>query len=172
MTNGPTVADFGSAALRYFEPYVRAVEYACSREGRTANVITPDGRVGLFGLTREEHQGVADRYGFGRVSAERLLGSRPLQTQLASSLLSEYYRRGIRAAWGREPDERIPSAVEDATRAFLADRAAAAVVVERAYARDDDAFVGAVFAGMGLERIRSGRPTRALGDEGRTLALG
>lgn len=170
--------DLGTEAGRYFERFARAVASACVLDGRTATTVAPDGRIGVFGLTVSEFARVADRYGFGDATPERLVHG-PLQHDLSRALLSEHWRREIR--WVREnvdrPEAMIPAAAERATRSWLADRAALpSAFGARPYTRDPDGFVVSVLGAMGLtpelspdHRPRAKRP--AIGDEGLSLSF-
>ncbi len=169
--------DLGTEAAGYFEPFARAVASACMREGRTASTVSPDGRIGVYGLTVAEFARLADRYGYGEATPERLVRG-PLQHDLSRALLSEHWRREIR--WVRDnvrhPEAMIPTAAERATRSWLADRAAVqAGIVARPYTIDPERFVESVLRGMGLE-ARTVRepiqtdPRRSIGDVGLSLS--
>lgn len=168
--------DLGTEAARYFEPFTRAVANACMREGRTESTVSPDGRIGVFGLTVAEFASVADRYGFGEATPERLVRG-PLQHELSRALLSEHWRREIR--WVREnvgePEATIPTAAERATRSWLAERAAVPTAFgARPYARDTEGFVESVLGAMGLStdvarEHRQAETRRSIGDEGLAL---
>jgi len=138
---------------RYFASFVRAVEAACAREGRSAGAVASDGGVGLFGLTVDRQQAIARRHGFGDVTIERLLAAGPLQARLGEQSLAECWQEALAPERGQAPGTEIRRVVDEAARAWYRRREA-----DRkcdggdASAASEDAFAEAVVLAMGLAR--------------------